>query len=92
MKNIVIIKINLSMEGKMINVIIENEIDELKDVYYRLKNQPYPLHGIEITFKNSKIKYLQRDSTIKIDGYDCYIDEEYFDLRIDIIEKITFKC
>ena len=46
---------------------------------------------MEIRFKNSKIKYIKNGSTINIDGYNCYIEVEYFDLRKDIIDMITFK-
>lgn len=76
----------------MVDIIIENELDELKDTYQRLKHPPHPLLGIEIQFKNSKRTYLNNDSTLKIDGYNCYIDGKYFDLRKDIIQKIIFKC
>lgn len=86
-----IILINYQEGAKMINIIIENKKPELKDICPRLKNQPYPLNGIEIRFKNSKIRYPNNGSTIKIDGYNCYIDGEYYDLRKDIIDMITFK-
>jgi ribosomal protein S4E len=74
----------------MINVILITEIDKLKDIYRRLKNQQYPLTGMEITSKNSKIKYLKIVLQL-IDGYHCYIEREYFDLRKDIIDMITLK-
>ena len=31
----------------MVNIIIQNEVDELKDAYISLKNPPYPLSGME---------------------------------------------
>ena len=76
----------------MIKIIIQNEIDELKDIYLSLKNPPYPLSGMEIIFKDLTVIHLNGDSIIRIDGYDCYIDGKYFDLRKHTIQKITFIC
>lgn len=67
-------------------------MDELKDIYRGLKNSPYLLFGIEITFENSQRMYLNSDFTLKIEGYSCYIGGKYFDLRKDIIHKITFNA
>ena len=62
---------------KMVNVTIENRLPELEEIYFRfetMKIPPEPLIEIEIKFKNSKIAILKRNSTININGYECYID------------------
>lgn len=79
----------------MVSVIIENRQKGLEETYVRferMKTPPHPLIEIRIVFKNSKTAILKRNSTVRIDGYDCCIDGKYFDLRRDEIREAIYEA
>lgn len=79
----------------MVTIIIENRLTELEQDYSnfeKMNSHPVPLTKIIIYFKNSKSIAVDKNVIIRIDGYDCYINNSYFDLREDKIHFIHYFC
>ena len=77
----------------MVEITIINRIQELNSVYSTfesLKLHPVPIREIRILFKNSKSILISKNAIILIDGYECCIAGEYFDLRNDVLAEIHY--
>lgn len=77
----------------MVEIKIINRIQELNSVYSTfesLKLHPVHIREIKISFKNSKSITISKNAKIEINGYECCIAGEYFDLRNDVLAEIHY--
>ncbi|MBR4447688.1 hypothetical protein [Methanobrevibacter sp.] len=77
----------------MVEITIINRIQELNSVYSTfesLKLHPVHIKEIRILFKNFRSITISKNAKILIDGYECCIAGEYFDLRNDVLAEIHY--